>query len=161
MALAETLLSPLDRVVKVQGLAHLGAGLIRPFQRDGKSDFANTTGVALVQAAIGQILGTQASSDFAQGELPWRPEFGSLLHTLWHSKNDEALAEVAQAYVVDAITRWEPRVRLKQVVVARDVSAGRTDNVLSIRLKYDIVSGSVVGNDVFVPGVVQTVTVGY
>ena len=63
--------------------------------------------------------------------------------------------------MVDALTRWEPRIRLKDVVISRAVSSGKTDNILSIKLRYDVVSGNVSGNDVFVPGVIQTVTVGY
>jgi phage baseplate assembly protein W len=160
MALSEELLSPFDRVIKTQDSAWLGAGLVRPFQRDGKSDFANSSGVALVKACIGQILGTQAGSNFSQGELPWRTEFGSLLHTLKHKRNDAALADLTRTYVAEAIRRWEPRVRLKHVEVTRDVSELKNENVLSIRLRYDIVASNTAGNDVLVRDVAQTVTVG-
>ena len=88
----------------------LGFGLLRPFRRDQKTDFAAGGGEAVVRSAVGQILGTIGSSDFTQGELPWRTEFGSLLHLLRHQKNDRILEELARVYVVDALKRWEPRV---------------------------------------------------
>jgi hypothetical protein len=36
-------------------------------------------GEELVRSAVGQILGTLASTDFTQGESSWRPELGSAL----------------------------------------------------------------------------------
>jgi uncharacterized protein len=60
------------------------------------------------------------SSDFTQGELPWRTEFGSLLHLLCHQKNDRVLQELARVYVVDALKRWEPRVVVTSVQIARE-----------------------------------------
>lgn len=50
-----------------------GFGLIRPFQRDRKADFAAGSGEALVRSAVGQIPGTMASSDFTQGEVRGAP----------------------------------------------------------------------------------------
>ena len=36
----------------------LGFGLLRPFRRDRKADFAAAGGEALLRSAVGQILGT-------------------------------------------------------------------------------------------------------
>ena len=88
----------------------LSFGLLRPFRRDQKADFAASGAEQVIRSAVGQILGTVGSSDFTQGELPWRTEFGSLLHLLRHQKNDRVLQELARVYVVDALKRWEPRV---------------------------------------------------
>jgi phage baseplate assembly protein W len=134
----------------------LGFGLLRPFRRDRKADFAAAGGEALVRSAVGQILGTMASSDFTQGELPWRTEFGSLLHLLRHQKNDAVLQELARVHVADAMKRWEPRVQLTSVQVTRERDRG--ENVLAIRLRYNIISANVPGNNVLVAGVEQTVT---
>jgi len=133
----------------------LGFGLLRPFRRDRKADFAAAGGEALVRSAVGQILGTMASSDFTQGELPWRTEFGSLLHLLRHQKNDAVLQELARVHVADALKRWEPRVQLTSVQVTRERDRG--ENVLSIRLRYSIIDRNVPGNNVVVAGVEQTV----
>jgi phage baseplate assembly protein W len=135
----------------------LGFGLLRPFRRDRKADFAAAGGEALVRSAVGQILGTMASSDFTQGELPWRTEFGSLLHLLRHQKNDAVLQELARVHVADALKRWEPRVQLTSVQVTRERDRG--ENVLAIRLRYNIISANVPGNNVIVEGVEQALRV--
>jgi phage baseplate assembly protein W len=136
----------------------LGFGLLRPFRRDRKADFAAAGGEALLRSAVGQILGTMASSDFTQGELPWRTEFGSLLHLLRHQKNDAVLQELARVHVADALKRWEPRVQLTSVQVTRERDRG--ENVLAIRLRYNIISANVPGNNVILQGIEQLVRVG-
>lgn len=135
----------------------LGFGLLRPFRRDRKADFAAAGGEALVRSAVGQILGTMSSSDFTQGELPWRTEFGSLLHLLRHQKNDAVLQELARVHVADALKRWEPRVQLTSVQVTGERDRG--ENVLAIRLRYNVIDRNVPGNNVIVAGVEQTVVV--
>jgi phage baseplate assembly protein W len=137
--------------------AFLGFGLLRPFRRDAKSDWADDGGEAVIRSAVGQILGTMAGSDFTQGECPWRTEFGSLVHLLRHQKNDAALQELARVYVVDALKRWEPRVQVTSVQVARERDRG--ENVLAIRLRYNVISTNVPGNNVILAGVEQTVRV--
>jgi len=109
--------------------------LLRPFRRDKKADFSAGDVVATVQAAVGQILGTKAASDFNGGEIPWRPEMGSWIDILRHRKNDAALQELARVYVVDAISRWEPRARVRSVLVA----PAEGSNAVRIRITYDIV----------------------
>jgi phage baseplate assembly protein W len=137
--------------------AFLGYGLTRPFQRDLRSDFAGAGGEQLIRSAVGQILGTVGSSDYTQGEVPWRSSFGSLLHVLRHQPNDHVLQELARVYVVDALKRWEPRVVVTSVQVMREQHDG--ENVLSIRLRYDITSTNTPGNNVILAGIDQTVRV--
>ncbi|HVW29229.1 MAG TPA: GPW/gp25 family protein [Polyangiaceae bacterium] len=137
------------------GNEFLGFGLLRPFRRDLKVDFASADGERLVRSAVGQILGTMAGSDFTQGELPWRTEFGSLLHLLRHQRNDVVLQELARVYVVDALKRWEPRVIVTSVKVTRERQDG--ENVLAIRLRYNVISANVPGNNVLIEGVEQVV----
>lgn len=132
----------------------LGFGLLRPFRRDLKADFAADGGERLVRSAVGQILGTIASSDVTPGELPWRTEFGSLVHLLRHQKNDAVLQELARVYVIDALKRWEPRVVVTSVHVSRERQEG--DDVLAIRLRYDLISRNTPGNNVILPGIEQT-----
>lgn len=155
----EQTVSPLDRAIKLGRAAHLGFGLLRPFQRDEKNDFANAGGVELIKACVGQVLGTRAGSDFTQGELKWRSEFGSLLYLLRHQNNDVALQELARVYVVEALRRWEPRVRVTGVEVARESANGNGQNALSIRLRYDIINVNVAGNQVYLPDVDQTIPI--
>ncbi len=72
-------------------------------------------------------------------------------------KNDAVLQEPARVYVVDALKRWEPRVRVTSVQVARERLDG--ENVLAIRLRYNIIWTNVPGNNVILAGVEQTVRV--
>jgi len=135
----------------------LGYGPTHPFQRDLRSDFVAAGGEQLVRSAVGQILGTVGSSDFTQGELAWRSSFGSLLHVLRHQRNDHVLQELARVYVIDALKRWEPRVVVTAVQVTRERQEG--ENVLAIRVRYDVISGNAPGNNVIVAGVEQTVKI--
>jgi len=137
--------------------AFLGFGLIRPFQRDLRSDFAAAGGEQLIRSAVGQILGTVGASDYTEGEVPWRTDFGSLLHVLRHQRNDHVLQELARVYVVEALTRWEPRVTVTAVQVTREQREG--ENVLAIRVRYDVISTNTPGNKVLLSGIDQTVRV--
>jgi uncharacterized protein len=96
------------------------------------------------------------SSDFTQGELPWRTEFGSLPHLLRHQKNDRVLQELARVYVVDALKRWEPRVVVTSMQIAREQQDG--EDVRAIRLRYNVISTNVPGNNVILSGVEPTAT---
>lgn len=131
----------------------LGFGLVTPFRRDGKSDFASAGGAALVRSCVMQVLGTECSDNVHTGELPWRPEFGSLLYRLRHASINAPRAELARVYVADAIQRWEPRARVRDVrVLAQASQPNGHDDTLVIRVKCDLVTSNAHGNQV-VPGV--------
>jgi hypothetical protein len=135
----------------------LGRGVTRPFRRDRKQDFAFDEGEENVRAAVGQILGTAAASDFTDGEVPWNTAFGSLVHLLKHQKNDAVLQELARVHVADALKRWEPRVQLTSVQVTRERDRG--ENVLALRIRYNIISANVPGNNVLLDSIEQQVLV--
>ncbi len=135
----------------------LGFGLLRPLRRDQKADFAAAGDEQLIQSAVGQILGTIGASNDTPGELPWRTEFGSLLHRLRHQKNDGVLQELARVYVVDALKRWEPRIAVTAVAVGREQHDG--ENVLAIRIRYDVISINTPGNRVIWASLDQAVLV--
>jgi len=65
------------------------------------------------------------------------------------------LQELARVYVVDALTRWEPRVVVTSVQVTGALQDG--ENVLAIQLRYDIVSVNTPGNNVISSRIQQTV----
>jgi len=136
-------------------LEFLGFGLVRPFRRDARADFLAAGGEQAIRSAVGQILGTVGASEMTQGEIPWRTEFGSLLHRLRHQKNDSLLQELARVYVVDALKRWEPRIIVTDVRITREQQD--RDNVLAIKLRYDVISTNTPGNNVILPGIAQTV----
>ena len=153
--MSETLLNPNDRVVTLGAKAFLGFGLLRPFRRDEKNDFANGGAEALVRARVGQILGTNGSSEFSQGEVDWNPEFGSLLYLLRHQTNPVAVKEIGKYYVVAALQRWEPCVRVTACDIRKDTDPEQTTLVISIT--YDIIAANTPANNVIVSGVQQTV----
>lgn len=114
-----------------------GRGVTHPFRRDGKGDFQNLVGAELVQRAVSQILGTKAATEFNQGEIQWRPDFGSKLHLLRHAPNNQATHELARLYSVEAVNRWEPRARITNVNV---LSEDPTDlKSLTVAAKFNFI----------------------
>lgn len=91
----------------------------------------------LVRDSIVQILGIRADDGRSYGELPWRPEFGSLLHRLLYMNLDEGFAALVRARVVGAISTWEPRCRVRDVVIERIDEQGGTHGVITVH--YDVV----------------------
>lgn len=97
----------------------LRRGILLPFQRDRKNDFANGVGEDLIVSNALLVLSTRASDGRIPGEIPWRQNFGTLLHKIRHQNAKPVIFYQARAYVVDGLARWEPRVR----VVAFDLKA--------------------------------------
>lgn len=124
-----------------------GFGLLAPFRR-ASADFGNAGGITHLQSMIGQVLGTMGGSDYTEGELPWRTEFGSLLHFLRHKQNDEVLSELARVYVAQALARWIPQILILEVRTEKKDSDSASENVLEIRIKYRVKSLNQIGNEV-------------
>ena len=130
----------------------LGFGLTRPFRRDKKGDFASAGGAELLISAVGQIIGTRGAvpGSAQQGELPWRTQFGSLIHLLRHAPNKTILRELARTHVIDALKRWEPRIIVKDVFAEKiDVPGAGTQRGVLIRVFFNLISANVPGNEVF------------
>ena len=104
-------------------------GLIIPFRRDRKRDWAAGSGADLLRSKVLQALATEGATPVSQGELPWRTSFGAGLERLRHQRNDSALAELARVYVRDALRRWVPSAEVTSLEVARDGAS------LTIRLR--------------------------
>jgi len=135
--------------------AILGYGLLAPFRR-GANDFVAAGGEELIKSSIRTILGTRCGSATTSGEVPFNQSLGSLLYLLRHENMDDpAIDELARYYVVDAIRRNEPRVRLKVVRFIKDPRAYS----YTITIRYDVISRNVPGNRVVVRDVSQEVTV--
>lgn len=126
-----------------------GYGLTRPFRR-GAKDFANAGGADLVATVVAQVLGTRAASATTQGELPWRPNAGSLLHVLRHRNNTATSRERARIYVQDAIRRWEPRVEVLDVTVPEPQRINEL-NQMVVRVTWRLIGKNVPGNEVLLP----------
>lgn len=112
-------------------------GLLLPFQRNQRSDFASGTGAELWITRVELLLSIKGPSERGPGELPWRPRDGSALHILRHKNNTPMLREMARAYVTDAFRRSLPGVRLTDIVIQR-----REGGVLHVRVKFDVLQGN-------------------
>jgi phage baseplate assembly protein W len=120
------------------GLAFLGFGVLRAFQRDQKNDFASGGGMANLNGRLGQILGTKADSTAGPGELPWRSDFGSRLHLLRHKNNNDALPGLARVMILEALGRWEKNILVTGV---ERLELG-TPRRLVLRVHYRLVDQS-------------------
>jgi phage baseplate assembly protein W len=136
-------------------LAFLGFGILRPFRRDEKNDFANAGGLRLLDVRLSQLLATKADSTAGPGELPWRTEFGSRLHILRHRNNSDALSELAAVIVAEAVERWEKNVVVVDVTAERvSVKGSPRERTLLVRLTYKIVDQS--GADLTTPRTIES-----
>ena len=61
-------------------------GLLIPFRRDEKRDFANGTDDELQRSKARQEALTDGPSPTTQGELPWRTRFGSSFFARKHQR---------------------------------------------------------------------------
>jgi len=95
-------------------------GLVTPFRRDGKRDFASGSGLDLLASKVEQVLGTEGATARTRGELPWRTAFGAGVHLLRHERNDVVLGELARVRVRDALRRWVPSAEVTRLEVERD-----------------------------------------
>ena len=95
-------------------------GLLSPFQRDRKRDFASDTDAELLRSKVRQALLTNGAAHGAGGEMPWRTNFGSALERLRHQRNDAVLRELAHVRVRDALARWVPSAKLVSLRVEQE-----------------------------------------
>ncbi len=140
----------------VQFVDFIGFGIITPFRR-GSNDFVSSGNLPFLQSLISQVLGTASDSDYTQGELPWRTEFGSLVHFIRHQTNNDVAAELGRVYVADALARWVPQIRLNRINVEKKKGPDGRLTVLLISLNYDVIGINRPGNDVLIPNVNQSV----
>lgn len=98
------------------GKEQFGHGIVCPFQRDGKGDFANDTGMRLLKSDIGELLGIEGPSPTQPGELPWDPDRGSRLGSLRHRHlHTEMMRALAEQYTATPVRVYERRVRVGPV----------------------------------------------
>src|SRR5262249_48933664 len=84
-------------------------GFAFPLEVDKNGGIAEASGDEKIRLAVLTILGTQP------GERLMRPTFGCPLRNLAFAPLNAATANLAQYYVQDALTRWEPRIQLDDI----------------------------------------------
>ena len=80
----------------------------------------------LIRSSILMILGTPI------GTYIHEPNFGSAMSELLFEPNDQILKSLAERYVIDAVSRWEPRVE----VISAGVQADEHD--MTVTMHYMI-----------------------
>ncbi len=137
-------------------LDFISRGIITPFRRDLKQDFANASGKEVIASNIHTILNTTCASRTTQGEIPFNQKLGSLLVRLRHKNMDSAIVrELAIVHTVEALHENEPRVRVREVNLIKDRKRYR----INIRVTYDIVDITQPGSPVIAAGQTEEVTV--
>ena len=71
------------------------------------------------------------------GERPMRPEFGCRIHELVFDPNDAATAGLARRYVQESLMRWEPRIKVLEVLTQPDL---RNPDRLLVEVEYKVIS---------------------
>lgn len=107
----------------------LGVGWAFPVTVDPRGRIALARQERDVEEAMRIILLTP------RGQRMMRPEFGCQIHDLLFAPNDATTAGLAAYYVEQALGRWEPRIRVEEVMARPDLTdAGR----LLITIQYEI-----------------------
>jgi uncharacterized protein len=87
---------------------YLGQGVQYPLSlTNGRVDLVSTTD--LIEQSIRDILSTHYGTRF------FLPEYGSRLEELLFIPNDDALLVLARRFCIDALEKWEKRIRVADV----------------------------------------------
>ena len=117
----------------------LGKGFAFPLQANQRGGINVSKQEQKIRESILIILGTQYN------ERVMRPDFGCNLKSLVFAPNNAATSNLAQHYVEEGLTKWEPRIALDEVIVENDNSEER----LIIQVYYRTKSTNEPGNLVY------------
>lgn len=108
----------------------LGKGWKYPVEIDRSGGVGFSEEEESVRQSVFIILGT------APGERVMRPTFGCDIHELLYAPSNQATASLAAHYCMDALLKWEPRIRDVEVEAepARDEPT-RIDVVIRFRIR--------------------------
>ncbi len=107
----------------------VGSGWAFPPTVDARGRIALARQERDVEEAIRMILLTPI------GQRVMRPEFGCRIHDLIFAPNEATTTGLARYYVQDALEMWEPRIDVREILVAPDpLNTGR----LLIEIRYEI-----------------------
>jgi uncharacterized protein len=105
----------------------IGRGWNFPPKLNSRGGIALTSDEEKVAQSIGIILSTPI------GQRVMRPTFGSRLHELIFAPANPETFGLAEMYVQDALTFWEPRIQVLEVSAGTDEAQ---PGVLLIRINY-------------------------
>jgi phage baseplate assembly protein W len=105
----------------------IGRGWAFPLRTDANGGIALVSREREIAEAIRVIVST------VPGERPMRPDFGCRIHDFVFSPTDGATAAAISAEVTNALTRWEHRIDVDDVVV---LFTAEDTSVLYIDIHY-------------------------
>lgn len=122
----------------------MNRGILTPFRRDKKNDFASGDGDELLKSQVIQVIMIEGDTPKSSGELPWRTELGSAIHLARYHQNDAVITELARVFVRDALKKWLPEVTVTGLDVRQESAAlflnvrfkgpGKLENSVEARL---------------------------
>ena len=107
----------------------LGRGWAFPPQLNDRNRVSMVEADTDIKQAIYIILNT------APGERVMHPDFGCNIHELIFWPSNEQTAAIVERYVTEALTRWEPRIRLHEV---RAIPSASDFGQMLINIVYEI-----------------------
>lgn len=106
----------------------IGQGIILPLALvNGAPQLV--TSFDLIRASIITILSWQYGKRF------FLAEFGSQLENLLEEPNDKILEDLIKVFVVDAISKWDARIEVKEMIMKRN-----NDISLDLTLTYQLLN---------------------
>jgi phage baseplate assembly protein W len=107
----------------------LGVGWKFPVELNDAGEIGFSRYEEDIREAIWIILST------ARGERLMRPDFGCGIHQFIFAPNDTRTAGLVRFHVEEALTRWEPRIELREVTVQ---ASPRDPTLLLINIDYQV-----------------------
>jgi len=110
-------------------LKHVGRRWEFPPRLGDRNRMSTVDGDTAIKQSIYVIIHT------VPGERVMHPDFGCEIHSLIFHPANEQTAAIAERYVREALERWEPRIKLKEI----NISPGGSEyGELHIALSYEI-----------------------
>lgn len=114
-------------------------GLQYPLMKTPRGTFAQKTDVDQIKADMLQLLLTNP------GERVMLPNFGTPLRKLFFEPNDAMLEDTARRMIGDALSQWEPRVEVTNIIVTSNIPDALlhpddpredTEHILFIKIEF-------------------------
>jgi len=118
----------------------IGIGLAFPLKIDSSGSSVYATGQELINQSLAIIL-LQPTK-----ERPYAPEFGVQIERFRYEPNDTILETFLDNFIVDAVERWEKRIKIKNITFEKQELP---QNAIKCVISYEIVGSSREGTYVF------------
>jgi len=109
--------------------SHLGRGIAFPLHLSVQGGIAVSSADRNIRESIHIILSTKL------GERVYRPDFGCRLSELTFAPMNQQTLLLARVFVKDALTQWEPRIKVDAVLAEPDPVKGKLDLRILYRIK--------------------------